>query len=385
MKEGGGFVAVKLSVGNRQLQLYSGGPKLWRYEPNGVFASIEQTVLSVYEREGWSGHDGLGFLMLSLIKAASFKLLPDELNSTFIESLYHWGFYYDDQGQQKTTSVTDMLECVRNATAHQIATNFAVMTVTGFGTPMSPMTVANNTEKALGLFKSLGAERLHSIATVFSEAPYDLRSGWPSLTLWHENTVAFRLVKSPGNTLTATQRRLISTLLTPLGYDVEIVKVTLSSANEPVTIQTANSGPPRGFAIPVSPRSAENLTLDMDSIEAKIAETKVVSTILNNIFSDSEQSSAINPLTELPTPPVSFIGLDAEAFTFMQLLASKLVWEREELETLAAEHNLMLDGTLDSISDASYSHFGSPFFEGDDPIEIDPGVVDRLRVIELLV
>lgn len=107
----------------------------------------------------------------------------------------------------------------------------------------------------------------------------------------------------------------------------------------------------------------------------------MVSVILNNIFSDVEQSSVIKPLTELPPPPVSFIGLDAEAFTFMQILANKLVWEREELETLAAEHNLMLDGTLDSINDASYSHFGSPFFEGDDRIEIDQVVVGRLGVI----
>jgi len=155
-----------------------------------------------------------------------------------------------------------------------------------------------------------------------------------------------------------------------------------SAAIQPVTIQTADSGTQRGFAIPAPPRPVENFTLDMDSIEAKIAETKVVSAILNNIFSETEQSSAIKPLTDLPTPPVSFIGLDAEAFTFMQILTTKLVWEREELETLAAEHNLMLDGTLDSINDASYGHFGSPFFEGDGRIEINPGVVGRLEVRE---
>lgn len=153
-------------------------------------------------------------------------------------------------------------------------------------------------------------------------------------------------------------------------------------AIQPVTIQTADAGTQRGFAIPAPPIPVENFTLDMDSIEEKIAESKVVSAILNNIFSEAEQSSAINPLTELPTPLVSFFGLDAEAFTFMQVLASKLVWEREELEILAVEHNLMLDGTLDSINDASYSHFGSPFFEGDDRIEIDQGIVDRLRVID---
>jgi len=370
-------VAAKLCVVNRTLQLYSGGPKLWRYEPNGVFASIERTVLSVYEREGWSGHDGLGFLMLSLIKAASFKLLPDELNSTFIESLYHWGFYYDDNGQQQTTSVPDMLECVCNATAHQIAKNFSVMTVTGFGTRMSPQTVANNTEKALGLFKSLGAERLHSIATVFSEAPYDLRSGWPSLTLWHQNTVAFRLVKSPGNTLTATQKRLISKLLLPLGFDVEIVKVAHASAIESVTTQVAAPENMRGFTVPGPPKTVDPFSLNINSIEAKLAETNTISEILNNIFAEKDSEAISSPILSDSVP---IAGLDLESFSFMKTLSTKVFWTREELEKIAAEHRLMLDGTLDSINDASYSHFGSPFFEGDDPIEIDREIASRLSI-----
>jgi len=161
-----------------------------------------------------------------------------------------------------------------------------------------------------------------------------------------------------------------------------IYSQTRNAGIQPVTIQTAVPGNLRGFAIPVSPKPAGSFTLNMDSIEAKLAETNTVSAILNNIFSDAEQSSVIKPLTELPSPPVSFIGLDAEAFTFMHVLASKLVWEREELEILAAEHNLMLDGTLDSINDASYGHFGSPFFEGDGRIEIDQRIVDILGVRE---
>ena len=46
-------------------------------------------------------------------------------------------------------------------------------------------------------------------------------------------------------------------------------------------------------------------------------------------------------------------------------------FQRDELVKLANHHSLMLDGTLDSINDASYDHFGGPFFEGDDPIEIN--------------
>jgi hypothetical protein len=185
-----------------------------------------------------------------------------------------------------------------------------------------------------------------------------------------------------GGHIEASEVKTLTDIFNMLGLNTQRMYNDVGITNEPVTIQIANSVRNRGFAIPSPPKPMEKFTLDMDSIEAKIAETKVVSAILNNIFSEAEQSSAIKPLTELQTPPVLFIGLDDEAFTFMQILATKLVWEREELETLAAEHNLMLDGTLDSINDASYVHFGSPFFEGDDPIEIDPEILGRMRVGE---
>lgn len=215
--------SAKLGVGYRHLQLYADGRKKWSHQPNGDLASVEQTVLSVYEREGWYGHECEGLLMLSLIKAASFKILPDDLNSAYIESIYHWGFYYDSQGQKQITKPTDMLECVRNADPQQIATNL------GFRTIASPYTTAGNTNyigKALGLFYALGNERLYAIVSVFAEAPYDLRAGWPDLTLWRGETVVFREVKAPGDGLHASQKRLISKLLIPLGYDIEIVQVS---------------------------------------------------------------------------------------------------------------------------------------------------------------
>ncbi len=215
--------SAKLGVGYRHLQLYAGGRKTWRHEPNCDLASVERTVLSVYEREGWYGHECEGLLMLSLIKAASFPILPDDLNSAYIESLYDCGFYGDSRGQIQITNPTDMLECVRNATPQQIATNL------GFRTIASPFTAAGNTNyigKALGLFYALGSERLYAIASVFAEAPYDMRAGWPDLTLWRDGTIVFREVKAPGDRLHASQKRLISKLLIPLGYDVEIVQVS---------------------------------------------------------------------------------------------------------------------------------------------------------------
>ena len=145
-----------------------------------------------------------------------------------------------------------------------------------------------------------------------------------------------------------------------------------TAAVEPVTVQAADIVK-QGYAIPAPPviKPAEGVVLDMSSVEAKLAETVAVSALLQNIFSDDEPSTPQQKPVQEPTDSVSIPGIDFETFAFMRILAAKLVWAREELENLAAESSLMLDGTLDSINDAAYDHFGGPFFEGDDPIEIN--------------
>jgi uncharacterized tellurite resistance protein B-like protein len=170
----------------------------------------------------------------------------------------------------------------------------------------------------------------------------------------------------------AAEMKILTRIYEMLGLDTQsLYSQAHAAAVEPVTVQTADFVRPQGHAIPTPPpkKAATGVVLDMSSIEAKLAETKAVSAILNNIFTEEEPATSLTP-----GPTVSEVvidGLDEESFAFMQVLASKLVWARDELENLASEHSLMLDGTLDSINDASFDHFGGPFFEGDDPIEIN--------------
>lgn len=125
-------------------------------------------------------------------------------------------------------------------------------------------------------------------------------------------------------------------------------------------------------------KSQLRLSLDKASIKAKRAETVAVSTMLKNIFVDNEGVATQTTTTHVD-PTFGAIGsLDPETIALMRIMASKQLWPREELEQLAAEKNLMLDGALDSINDASYDHFGGPFFEGDDPIEINLEFARRL-------
>ena len=178
-----------------------------------------------------------------------------------------------------------------------------------------------------------------------------------------------------------TEMKILTKIYEMLGLDTQsLYSHAHAAAVEPVTVQPADFMKPQGYAIPSpSPKPVDGISLDMNSIETKLAETVAVSAILNNIFTEEEQAAPSKPVSEQTTSNVSIVGLDPESFAFMQMLVSKLVWAREELEQLAADHNVMLDGTLDSINDASFDHFGGPFFEGDDPIEIDPEIVERLE------
>jgi len=180
-----------------------------------------------------------------------------------------------------------------------------------------------------------------------------------------------------------TEMKMLTKIYEMLGLDTQsLYSHAHAAAVEPVTVQAADFMKPQGYAIPSPPpKPVQGISLDMNSIETKLAETVAVTAILNNIFTEEEPAVPSAPVPELITTDVSIVGLDPESFVFMQVLASKLVWARVELEQLAADHNVMLDGTLDSINDASFDHFGGPFFEGDDPIEIDPEIVERLEYV----
>ena len=169
------------------------------------------------------------------------------------------------------------------------------------------------------------------------------------------------------------EMKILTKIYEMLGLDTQsLYSHAHAAAVEPVTVQTVDFAKPKGYAIPAPPpKPTTGVFLDMSAIEAKLAETVAVSAILNNIFTGEEPATARTSAPEPTVPDVAVAGLDPESFTFMQVLASKLIWARNELEQLASEHNLMLDGTLDCINDASFDHFGGPFCEGDDPIEIN--------------
>lgn len=77
----------------------------------------------------------------------------------------------------------------------------------------------------LELMEVAGVELLHRIATIFSTAPYDFRSGWPDLTIWRDGQLRFVEVKAPGDKLTSTQKNIAKHFALPLNLDFWMVDV----------------------------------------------------------------------------------------------------------------------------------------------------------------
>jgi uncharacterized tellurite resistance protein B-like protein len=123
--------------------------------------------------------------------------------------------------------------------------------------------------------------------------------------------------------------------------------------------------------------------LDSSRIAALQQDTEKVSILLANIFKDEETVAA--QLSELEAEPESelipdgILGLDAPHTAFARMLLSRPEWSREELLDLSADLDLMLDGALEHINEASFDAHDIPFTEGDDPIEVNAEILEKIE------
>ncbi len=74
----------------------------------------------------------------------------------------------------------------------------------------------------------------------------------------------------------------------------------------------------------------------------------------------------------------SLLGLDAEHSAFLRVLAARAQWSRSELTEISQDHGLMIDGAMEQINDAAYRKFDKPFFEGEDPIELNADILKEI-------
>ncbi len=135
-----------------------------------------------------------------------------------------------------------------------------------------------------------------------------------------------------------------------------------------------------------SPQAVEpgGFKLDRARIATLQKETQQVSALLASIFTEEEPA----PVQSTPEPepeasesprPEGVLGLDTSHAAFARLLLSRPQWTREELDDVALDLELMLDGALERINEASFEAYDIPFTEGDDPIEVNAELLRRLE------
>lgn len=158
----------------------------------------------------------------------------------------------------------------------------------------------------------------------------------------------------------------------------------LSSIDNVVVTASSQISSPSSGAELAAPKVAA-INLDFKKIAALQAETKHVSSILSAVFdqdSDNAQPheviSAVEPTASGTVSFEVFPSLNSKQAIFLNRFLTNPAWAKDELNTIASDLGLMVDGTLDVINELAWDVFDDPLFEGDHYLEINPDLAEQI-------
>ena len=127
-------------------------------------------------------------------------------------------------------------------------------------------------------------------------------------------------------------------------------------------------------------RGTKDFVLDVSRIAALQQDTERVSKVLSEIFVQEPEPAEPAPAAAALLSPVgdALLGLDAKHASFARALLAQAAWTRDAIVQVATSFGLMPDGALERINDACFDQHDMPFSEGDDPIEINPDLLEIL-------
>ncbi len=162
----------------------------------------------------------------------------------------------------------------------------------------------------------------------------------------------------------------------------ELFSQVHAAAMEPVTVKPVAPAP-TGFGVPPkpTPKPAGAIVLDHERIAVLKADSERISAILGTIFSEEGTPAESVPLPEPEAVPagLSVAGLDTGYSELVRVLVSRDSWTRAELQDLAADRGIMLDGALERINEAFLDAHNEQLFEGEDPVEINKNISKELE------
>jgi tellurite resistance protein len=155
----------------------------------------------------------------------------------------------------------------------------------------------------------------------------------------------------------------------------------VSSSDKPAAATTHQPGP--------AAFQSSGFKLDMARIAALQQDTENVSALLAGIFKDEEifPPASLTPVDEAEeqevehdqaSVPTGLLGLDQVHASFARMLLSRPTWSREELLNVASDLDLMLDGALEQVNDASFDVHDIALTEGDDPVVVNQEILEKV-------
>jgi chromosome segregation ATPase len=109
--------------------------------------------------------------------------------------------------------------------------------------------------------------------------------------------------------------------------------------------------------------------LNLDLIQAKQLESIEANQLLQSVFIEDPIATS-----QTGTSP----GLDSAHSAFLQTLRTQTLWSREDLLRVAQQLDLLLDGALELINEAAFDRCDEALTEGEDPLEVNPNVLQEL-------
>jgi uncharacterized tellurite resistance protein B-like protein len=202
-------------------------------------------------------------------------------------------------------------------------------------------------------------------------------------------TFLAQLVQADGQ-VSPQEVRLLERLYKTLELDPQLLYSDLHGAAIQVPGSSSTGSSPsrastssRDVSAQTLEGSASGFSLDLNKIAQLQRETAEVSALLAEVFSG--EPSEPPPTVEITREDQSgtaatLYGLDTEHSAFLRMIVSRREWSRQELEDVANDMELMLDGALEQINDMAFERFDMPVSEGEDPIEINLEILEELAL-----
>lgn len=183
-------------------------------------------------------------------------------------------------------------------------------------------------------------------------------------------------VAQADGTVTPAEVKMLEKVYKTLGLDTKKVFTDVHA------VATGTSPQPNVSTQP----AARGFQLDIAKIAALQKDSERVSALLADIFKEESPQPTVTaavpeaaPLEAEAAVATGLFGLDEAHSAFARMLLSRPQWTREELLDVSSDLDLMLDGALEHINEVSFDTHDIPFTEGDDPIDVNPEILEKLE------